>query len=304
MLLALAVLASCAAPVCSPAQKSAAQAPPTRPEVEPEATRRTASTGTSPTSNGSGRRSLAARPEPLPEQEVRTPRAEDCVVIKPDAHSFGDASKGCWPPKTATFLVYNTCSVPLTLRGLGLVAPSGARSCASSTVCDGFRLQAEPRTENGTEISPEYGPAIVVVQLDTYAIGEPRASLEVTFELGSQLSRHYAELTGTVVARELVRDVFVKEPSIDGEMPVLVDASPSMAARHEGPWRTFFMRNQPYLGLVSVKVVSPGQPARILPPNAWRHDPGRNAITLVDPSELAWGDALHVSYHPRHCELR
>lgn len=167
------------------------------------------------------------------------PAPADCLVVAPAALDFGAVASDCVGPQRLVQL-YDTCSEPVVVEGLGLVAagglPAGAPGCVGPAPCPSFRLTRVPQLP--LVLRPGAPPASVSLVYQPRRLGADEGALRVTVRDGARPVDVLAALAGVGLPRAVTTDTFVQATRARSDVLFVIDDSPSFA-----PHRADVQRN-------------------------------------------------------------
>jgi hypothetical protein len=171
--------------------------------------------------------------------DLRTSVGPSCITATPDPLDFG-AVRTVPPPgmrcssPTRTITVYNTCSSPITIRGVSMQAPAGQAAggpqCPGTQPCPEFFLVQSPFIPaSGLTLTQGSAPLTLQVRYSPLDLGSDSGAigLDVT-QSGQQVQYLVAtQGRGDVTGRQT--DTFMQDRQPRADILLVVDDSCSMA---------------------------------------------------------------------------
>jgi len=160
-----------------------------------------------------------------------SPGPADCLVTSPSQLDFGAVAADCAGPQR-TLLLYDTCSEPVVVEGIDLVAAGGLAAgepgCAGPSPCPSFVVTSTPRRP--LVLQPGAPPAAVGLVYQSRRLGADTGALRVTVRDGAGTVEVLTALAGVGLPGAVQTDTFAQAVRLRSDVLFVIDDSPSFAA--------------------------------------------------------------------------
>lgn len=173
---------------------------------------------------------LAHRTAPSREVAVTATIANSCLTISPSDLNFGTVQREC-ASATKTFLMYNTCSTPVTINTAAMGAPAGEApggpNCPGSAPCPEFHIVSG--LAGNTVVAPgATTPVTFQLRYRPINLGPDSGAFVINVTQGGQPVDYVVTLRGVGDTQGLNTDTFRQTNRREADILLAIDKSGSM----------------------------------------------------------------------------
>ncbi len=178
---------------------------------------------------------LAHRTAPAREVAVTATIANSCLVISPSDLNFGTVQREC-ASATKTFLMYNTCSTPVTINTASMSAPAGEApggpNCPGSAPCPEFHVVSG--LAGSTVVAPgATTPVTFQLRYRPINLGPDSGAFVINVTQAGQPLDYVVTLRGVGDTQGLNTDTFRQTNRREADILLAIDKSGSMGLEQE-----------------------------------------------------------------------
>ncbi len=158
--------------------------------------------------------------------------APSCLTIAPDELDFGTVKVGC-SSATRSFLIYNTCTSPVTITNFGMQnaggQPAGGPNCPGGAPCPEYHaVQSLPIPAGGLVLSAGATPQQFQIKYRPIDIGSDTGAVAINATQNGTNVTYVVALTGKGDTVGIQTDVFMQDAKPKADILLVIDNSGSM----------------------------------------------------------------------------